>query len=156
MTDVRLLAAARRDGRGRVRTGPGRALGMAGMLVIPGSGVATAEDMQENQTSADTSAEVAALPAAEPADLIGEASQLRTPDRDFRLGFRNGTVPAPEADRQVHSCPHLPLERSAPVSLPEPVVRRQQFHVRFVFALSEAECRCIRGQTIRKGFQIRP
>lgn len=43
----------------------GRALGMAGMLVLPGSGVATAEDMQEMQaaTGAGASADEAQLPA---------------------------------------------------------------------------------------------
>ena len=52
----------------------GRALGMAGMLVVPGAGVATAEDMHEQATlegrveekRADSGAEAATLPAEEP------------------------------------------------------------------------------------------
>jgi hypothetical protein len=49
----------------------GRALGMAGMLVIPGSGVATAEDMQEVPTAAATSP--AAPPAQLPPEQVGES-----------------------------------------------------------------------------------
>lgn len=51
----------------------GRALGMAGMLVIPGSGVATAEDMQEALSAQPGAA--ADVPAALPADGGESASQ---------------------------------------------------------------------------------
>lgn len=50
----------------------GRALGMAGMLVLPGSGVATAEDMQEAlsaQPAGVTAAPAAALPTDPPKDV---------------------------------------------------------------------------------------
>jgi hypothetical protein len=51
----------------------GRALGFAGMLVIPGSGVATAEDMQEVLTTTTTAAEVpevaTPIAAAEPESI---------------------------------------------------------------------------------------
>jgi hypothetical protein len=54
----------------------GRALGMAGMLVVPGSGVATAEDMLELAgPSAGAVAEDAQLPQPEPENLTDE--QLR-------------------------------------------------------------------------------
>lgn len=64
----------------------GRALGMAGMLVIPGSGVATAEDMVDLATSPGTEAldaEQAKLPADEaaggagPPDLRAQVADLR-------------------------------------------------------------------------------
>jgi hypothetical protein len=50
----------------------GRALGMAGMLVLPGSGVATAEDMQEMQAAEGrpSVAVEAQLPTAAPDDQI--------------------------------------------------------------------------------------
>lgn len=44
----------------------GRALGMAGMLVIPGSGIATAEDMQEVPQHAANPEEATLPPAEEP------------------------------------------------------------------------------------------
>lgn len=57
----------------------GRALGMAGMLVIPGSGVSTAEDMQEvvgmTQTAAEVQVPDVAAPAAE------EAAPAQTTDQ---------------------------------------------------------------------------
>jgi hypothetical protein len=55
----------------------GRALGMAGMLVIPGSGVATAEDMQEAAApvGSQPSADAAALPEVE----TGVADQENDP-----------------------------------------------------------------------------
>jgi MoxR-like ATPase len=49
----------------------GRALGFAGMLVIPGSGVATAEDMLELSThNATAAAEAAVPPAVSAADAV--------------------------------------------------------------------------------------
>jgi hypothetical protein len=65
----------------RVETGAvGRALGFAGMLVIPGSGVATAEDMQE-VVGITPSGEDAALPGengtAEPTSLREQVAALR-------------------------------------------------------------------------------
>lgn len=52
----------------------GRALGMAGMLVIPGSGIATAEDMQEaNAGARGEPAPEATLPAAGPQQAAQEA-----------------------------------------------------------------------------------
>lgn len=65
----------------------GRALGMAGMLVIPGSGVATAEDMWEAQShepsaGLDPATEAAAqeagdsAPQAEPADIRQEIAAM--------------------------------------------------------------------------------
>jgi hypothetical protein len=54
----------------------GRALGMAGMLVIPGSGVATAEDMQE---AAAPAAAPGAAAASLPADIsVGDAADQET------------------------------------------------------------------------------
>lgn len=64
----------------RVETGAvGRSLGMAGMLVIPGSGVATAEDMQELAGLPATTGEEPALvdPNAEGNDLRSQADALR-------------------------------------------------------------------------------
>lgn len=60
----------------------GRALGMAGMLVIPGSGVASAEDMVDLATSPGTVPVAADLPeetagAAGPPDLRTQAAELR-------------------------------------------------------------------------------
>jgi hypothetical protein len=52
----------------------GRALGMAGMLVIPGSGVATAEDMQESM--AQGGAGVGVDPVLPGADEAAEASAI--------------------------------------------------------------------------------
>jgi hypothetical protein len=52
----------------------GRALGLAGMLVIPGTGVATAEDMREveaQQSGAIQSADETEVPAAVPAGNAG-------------------------------------------------------------------------------------
>lgn len=59
----------------------GRALGMAGMLVIPGSGVATAEDMAEveqSQAIPETTEEpTAELPAERPEPTADELKALR-------------------------------------------------------------------------------
>lgn len=54
----------------------GRALGMAGMLVLPGSGVATAEDMQEMLESQGR-ASVAVEPSLPPAAAVAPDDQLR-------------------------------------------------------------------------------
>lgn len=54
----------------------GRALGMAGMLVVPGSGVATAEDMDDAAVPAGAAAEPE-LPAAPPAELSDEQLRVR-------------------------------------------------------------------------------
>jgi hypothetical protein len=67
----------------------GRALGMAGMLVVPGSGVATAEDMADNNVPAGAAAEPV-LPATaveltddqlrdRATDLVAELSRLSRP-----------------------------------------------------------------------------
>jgi hypothetical protein len=72
----------------------GRALGMAGMLVIPGSGIATAEDMQEAMAGAQGVAldgvnvglesEDTAGAAAAPADLGAEIeAMLKKIEEDF-------------------------------------------------------------------------
>jgi hypothetical protein len=58
----------------------GRALGMAGMLVIPGSGVATAEDMQESGASM-------AVAEAEP-ELPDAAAAAPTPDTEVDVRDR--------------------------------------------------------------------
>lgn len=56
----------------------GRALGAAGMLVIPGSGIATAEDMADIGNVAGTSGEApAALPEDPPEDLAAHAESVR-------------------------------------------------------------------------------
>lgn len=56
--------------------GKGRALGFAGMLVIPGTGVATAEDVQEalGQPAAGSGEPTASLPADEPSAAPQEST----------------------------------------------------------------------------------
>jgi hypothetical protein len=56
----------------------GRALGMAGMLVIPGSGVATAEDVQEAQASETVTPQ--ASPEATPATVAAVATTTHAPE----------------------------------------------------------------------------
>jgi hypothetical protein len=57
----------------------GRALGVAGVFVIPGSGVATAEDMLElNQAPAAAQEQAPATEAATPPPVEREASQVTT------------------------------------------------------------------------------
>lgn len=68
----------------------GRALGMAGILVIPGTGIATAEDMQEVRQQASTGAEAAELPsdlaAPEPEAVQPEAqAQAEATDEELRV-----------------------------------------------------------------------
>lgn len=63
----------------KVETGAvGRALGLAGMLVIPGSGIATAEDVQESmsQDRAASTPEQATLPDQEAESGAQERSEL--------------------------------------------------------------------------------
>jgi hypothetical protein len=56
----------------------GRALGMAGMLVIPGTGIATAEDLQEGQGSEQVPSDAAELPPDfTPANELDADEQLR-------------------------------------------------------------------------------
>lgn len=65
----------------RVETGAvGRALGMAGMLVIPGSGVATAEDMQE---------------------LAGQTDRLEQPEQSLPSPSNGGAGPAAAAGDEL-------------------------------------------------------
>lgn len=64
----------------------GRALGMAGMLVIPGSGIATAEDVQESRAAeaAGPSADSATLPEAGTAAVIPESAPGEGTDEKMR------------------------------------------------------------------------
>lgn len=64
----------------------GRALGMAGMLVIPGSGVATAEDMQEAQAhepSLGSDADVEAQAQAQAEAATGGGTSTANPTTDM-------------------------------------------------------------------------
>jgi len=68
----------------------GRALGMAGMLVIPGTGIATAEDMQElgsvpEPMMGSVAAELPAELPPEAAEGLVSASSLAPPDPDAKL-----------------------------------------------------------------------
>lgn len=68
----------------------GRALGMAGMLVIPGSGIATAEDVQESRSNEaqqpdGPSSEGATLPEESPAAaIVSEPASGKDPDEQMR------------------------------------------------------------------------
>lgn len=64
----------------------GRALGMAGMLVLPGSGVATAEDMQEAATAGGGGSVDALLPEQEEpgAPQEPQADAAQAPDAEIR------------------------------------------------------------------------
>lgn len=60
--------------------GKGRALGFAGMLIVPGAGVATAEDMQEAQGQggapvSEEEAEAAPLPPGDPAEAARQVEE---------------------------------------------------------------------------------
>lgn len=74
----------------------GRALGMAGMLVIPGSGVATAEDMQESGASMAVEPE---LPEAATAPAAPEA-EVDVRDK-INEGLATLETEAPEAFEKV-------------------------------------------------------
>lgn len=68
----------------------GRALGFAGIFVIPGSGVATAEDMLEAMSQGQTAAEAA------PADNSGPAAPSEAP-------VRSGAEQAADEERQLQT-----------------------------------------------------
>lgn len=93
----------------RVETGAiGRALGMAGMLVIPGSGVATAEDMQELGT-VTTTPEDAQLPEGGP-EAAPEAPSLRERFDELRAQLEDKPALADELDAWAQ-------ERKPPIDL---------------------------------------
>lgn len=67
----------------------GRALGMAGILVVPGAGVATAEDMQSLDTPQEAQAQPQAEAAAPPPDMTEEELRKKAAEltEKFRLQY---------------------------------------------------------------------
>jgi hypothetical protein len=62
----------------------GRALGMAGMLVIPGSGIATAEDVQESRVQEGEQTEAPTLPPTRAVPLPSEPEVPQDADEAMR------------------------------------------------------------------------
>lgn len=77
----------------------GRALGMAGILVLPGSGIATAEDMQEIATAAGKAVRgEASLPAATP----GEAPDVAALEASTRERISAGIADLQSTDQDAY------------------------------------------------------
>lgn len=71
----------------------GRALGMAGMLVVPGSGVATAEDLQEAQNMSAEPAASREAPEEQPQSPEGKRDlSITEPTREELANHANGLI----------------------------------------------------------------
>lgn len=70
----------------------GRALGMAGMLVIPGSGIATAEDIQEAMQATNTARDVDTAPLP----IRGAGAASEPPPSEPPASVPDETLPAEE------------------------------------------------------------
>lgn len=68
----------------------GRALGMAGMLIIPGSGVATAEDMLELRDRGE--AQEPAPPESAPTDAVAQEASGQTTEEQMRTRIAEGVA----------------------------------------------------------------